>query len=250
MKVRRRSFRLARDEITIGRLEGNTIRLTERNVSRRHARLLRQNGALYIEDLASFTGVRVNGTKIAAATPLREGDEVQIGDYRIALRGERTTAAIADRSSVGGISDRPTMPSLPAVSAPMGTVGGSVAIPTRASVAAMAAQPAVAASPRRGRPRGARRGDGIPAARERRARRGARRAGIDARADPRAHAARVAAGSDSGVRRAAVAQKSRGAASCRRRAAAAGGARTGAAAGRARAGRQPTGAGHVAPVAA
>ena len=54
---------LARDEITIGRLEGNTIRLTERNVSRRHARLVRQNGALYIEDLASFTGVRVNGTR-------------------------------------------------------------------------------------------------------------------------------------------------------------------------------------------
>jgi len=135
---------LARDEITIGRLEGNTIRLTERNVSRRHARLLRQNGALYIEDLASFTGVRVNGTKIAAATPLREGDEVQIGDYRIALRGERATASITDRSSAG---DRPTMPSLPAVSAPMGTVGGSVAIPTRASVAAMAAQPAAVASP-------------------------------------------------------------------------------------------------------
>jgi pSer/pThr/pTyr-binding forkhead associated (FHA) protein len=133
---------LARDELTIGRLEGNTIRLTERNVSRRHARLVRQNGALYIEDLSSFCGVRVNGAKIATATPLREGDEVQIGDYRIALRGERTTAAITDRSAVG---DRPTMPSLPAVSAPMGTVGGSVAIPTRASVAAMAAQPAAPA---------------------------------------------------------------------------------------------------------
>ena len=88
---------LARDEMTIGRLEGNTIRLTERNVSRRHARLVRQNGALYIEDLASFTGVRVNGAKIATPTPLREGDEVQIGDYRLALRGERTTAALSDR---------------------------------------------------------------------------------------------------------------------------------------------------------
>jgi pSer/pThr/pTyr-binding forkhead associated (FHA) protein len=138
---------LARDEITIGRLEGNTIRLTERNVSRRHARLVRQNGALYIEDLASFTGVRVNGAKIASATLLREGDEVQIGDYRIALRGERTTAALTDRGALGGIGDRPTMPSLPAVSAPMATVGGSVAIPTRASVAAMAAQPAAIASP-------------------------------------------------------------------------------------------------------
>jgi len=130
---------LARDEITIGRLDGNTIRLTERNVSRRHARLVRQNGALYIEDLSSFTGVRVNGAKIGSATPLREGDEVQIGDYRLALRGERTTAPI---------TDRPTMPAMPAVApppaAPMATLGGSVAIPTRASVAAMAAQPAAA----------------------------------------------------------------------------------------------------------
>jgi pSer/pThr/pTyr-binding forkhead associated (FHA) protein len=136
---------LARDEITIGRLEGNTIRLTERNVSRRHARLVRQNGALYIEDLASFTGVRVNGAKIATPTPLRDGDEVQIGDYRLAVRGDRTTAALSDRAQSMG--DRPTMPSIPAVSAPMATVGGSVAIPTRASVAAMAAQPAAVPSP-------------------------------------------------------------------------------------------------------
>jgi ABC transport system ATP-binding/permease protein len=120
---------LARDEMTIGRLEGNTIRLTERNISRRHARLSQQNGALFIEDLTSFTGVRVNGTKIASPTPLREGDEVQIGDYRIVLRGEHPP-----------ITDRPTMPSMPAITAPLATVGGAVAIPTRASVAAMAAQ--------------------------------------------------------------------------------------------------------------
>jgi pSer/pThr/pTyr-binding forkhead associated (FHA) protein len=122
---------LARDEMTIGRLEGNTIRLTERNISRRHARLSQQNGALFIEDLTSFTGVRVNGTRIASPTPLREGDEVQIGDYRIVLRGERPP-----------VTDRPTMPSMPAITAPMATVGGAVAIPGRASVAAMAAQAA------------------------------------------------------------------------------------------------------------
>ncbi len=126
---------LARDEMTVGRLEGNTIRLTERNVSRKHARLSRQNGALFIEDLASFTGVRVNGTKIASPTPLREGDEVQIGDYKLVLRGDRPP-----------VTDRPTMPSIPAVTtAPLATVGGPVAIPTRASVAAMAAQPAAQA---------------------------------------------------------------------------------------------------------
>ncbi len=125
---------LTRDEVTIGRDEGNTIRLTERNVSRRHARLVRQNGAIFIEDLSSFTGVRVNGAKIASPTPLRDGDEIQIGDYRIALRGEHASASPS-------MADRPTMPSIPAVMGPMATVGGSVAIPTRASVAAMAAQP-------------------------------------------------------------------------------------------------------------
>ncbi len=124
---------LARDEMTIGRLEGNTIRLTERNISRRHARLSQQNGALFIEDLTSFTGVRVNGTKIASPTPLREGDEVQIGDYRIVLRGEQQQPPVVDR---------PTMPSMPVVTAPLATVGGAVAIPGRASVAAMAAQAA------------------------------------------------------------------------------------------------------------
>ncbi|MES1206730.1 MAG: FHA domain-containing protein [Pseudomonadota bacterium] len=122
---------LTRDEMTVGRQEGNTIRLTERNVSRRHARLSRQNGTLCVEDLSSFTGVRVNGTKIVSPTPLREGDEVQIGDYRITLRGERPS-----------ITDRPTMPTMPVVNGPIGSVGGAVAIPTRASVAAMAAQPA------------------------------------------------------------------------------------------------------------
>lgn len=130
---------IARDEMTIGRLEGNTIRLTERNVSRRHARLVRQNGAIYIEDLQSYTGVRVNGAKIAELTALRDGDEVQIGDYRIALKGERPAAAPP-------VGDRPTMPTMSVVPGPMATVGGSVAIPTRASVAAMNAQPQAVAS--------------------------------------------------------------------------------------------------------
>jgi pSer/pThr/pTyr-binding forkhead associated (FHA) protein len=134
---------IARDEMTIGRLEGNTIRLTERNVSRKHARLVRQNGSLYIEDLSSYTGVRVNGAKIADRTALRDGDEVQIGDYRLALHGERAAAT--------PLADRATLPAIPAVSgpttAPMATLGGSVAIPTRASVAAMSAQPQPLAAP-------------------------------------------------------------------------------------------------------
>ncbi len=79
---------LIRDELTIGRKEGNTIRLTERNVSRRHARLIRQNGSITIEDLESYNGIRVNGSRIQGRCQIRETDRVQIGDYLIELKSE------------------------------------------------------------------------------------------------------------------------------------------------------------------
>ncbi len=82
-----------RDEITIGRQEGNTIRLTERNVSRRHARLVRLNGHVVVEDLGSYNGTRINGERIAGQSPLKEGDLVQIGDYDLALQAEAAANA-------------------------------------------------------------------------------------------------------------------------------------------------------------
>jgi pSer/pThr/pTyr-binding forkhead associated (FHA) protein len=124
---------LIRDEMTIGRQDGNTIRLTERNISRKHARLVRQNGTMYVEDLASYTGVRVNGARIVAMTPVAEGDEVQIGDYKLMVR--------LDRPAVAVNPDRATMPAMPAALGPMNSPGGSVAIPTRGTPA-MAAQAA------------------------------------------------------------------------------------------------------------
>ncbi|MEZ4368822.1 MAG: FHA domain-containing protein [Kofleriaceae bacterium] len=84
---------LIRDEITIGRKEGNTIRLTERNVSRRHARILRNDGTIQIEDLGSYNGVRVNGAKIAQRTALSVSDRAQIGDYLLEIKAEVTEAA-------------------------------------------------------------------------------------------------------------------------------------------------------------
>src|SRR5437762_738914 len=79
---------LVRDEITIGRQDGNTIRLTERNVSRRHARLVKDNGFVLIEDLGSYNGVRVNGEKISGPTKIKEGDLVEIGDYDLGIQGK------------------------------------------------------------------------------------------------------------------------------------------------------------------
>ena len=41
----RTMVKLVRSDYSIGRAEDSTIRLTERNISRTHARLFRENGA-------------------------------------------------------------------------------------------------------------------------------------------------------------------------------------------------------------
>jgi len=84
---------LIRDEITIGRKEGNTIRLTERNVSRKHARLLKQNGHVFIEDVSSYNGIKLNGDRIDGRANVGEGDRIQIGDYQLALKLDKAAAA-------------------------------------------------------------------------------------------------------------------------------------------------------------
>src|SRR4051794_2143005 len=98
---------LIRDEITIGRKEGNTIRLTERNVSRKHARIVRANGSVAIEDLGSYNGVRGNGTRISQRTPLTVSDRVQIGDYLIELKAEGAEQAVGAPQSYEDAKTQP-----------------------------------------------------------------------------------------------------------------------------------------------
>jgi pSer/pThr/pTyr-binding forkhead associated (FHA) protein len=79
----------ARDIITIGRKEGNTIRLTERNVSRFHAKLSKEDGHVLVEDLKSFNGVKLNGDRIAGRVQVTAGDVIEIGDYHLELRSSQ-----------------------------------------------------------------------------------------------------------------------------------------------------------------
>ncbi len=92
---------LSRDDYTIGRQEGNTIRLTERNVSRVHGRVRRKragtNGSardtFALEDCQSYNGVFVNGLRVASSQDLQHGDLIQIGDYRIVLQDDAAASA-------------------------------------------------------------------------------------------------------------------------------------------------------------
>jgi len=75
-----------RTKISIGRQEGNTIRLTEQNISREHACLVREGDQLFVEDCGSYNGVRVNGAPIKTRQSLSIGDEIFIGNYRMGIR--------------------------------------------------------------------------------------------------------------------------------------------------------------------
>ncbi|MGD8863244.1 MAG: FHA domain-containing protein [Myxococcales bacterium] len=94
-----------RDEITIGRKDGNTIRLTERNISRRHAQLQRVNGSYRIKDLGSYNGVLVNGKRLEGQGELAAGDEITIGDYTILVEQDVQAATPSVPPSPGGSED-------------------------------------------------------------------------------------------------------------------------------------------------
>jgi|GEM_PF-5225412 len=81
----RHSVPFLREEISAGRGEGNTIRLPERNISRKHAILTREGDEVYIEDLDSYNGIILNGNRIARRTHFFPGDILQIGDFTIEL---------------------------------------------------------------------------------------------------------------------------------------------------------------------
>ena len=95
---------LIRDEITIGRQEGNTIRLTERNVSRCHARLTKagteETPTVFVEDLDSYNGVKVNGDRILGKCTLQPDDTIQIGDYYLALEEQSRATPLSSQETV------------------------------------------------------------------------------------------------------------------------------------------------------
>ena len=106
---RKTTVPLVRSEITIGRQEGNTIRLTERNVSRNHARIYREEDQYFVEDRSRY-GTKKNGRRLVDVTGFDQGDVILIGDYRLQLQGE---AVLADEESPtkgvskGDTSNRP-----------------------------------------------------------------------------------------------------------------------------------------------
>src|SRR6266702_4714322 len=74
------SYRFHQVVTTIGRTNGNDLIIQGRTVSRRHARLLFDNGRWYLEDLQSANGTLVNNVRVFQPVPLNDGDVINFGD--------------------------------------------------------------------------------------------------------------------------------------------------------------------------
>ena len=77
------TFLVEREETTVGRSPDCDIFLDDVTVSRRHAVVRRTGAGLEIEDLGSLNGTFLNRKRIESAARLSDGDELQIGKYRL-----------------------------------------------------------------------------------------------------------------------------------------------------------------------
>ena len=77
----------------VGRLESCDIPVSDKSVSREHARLSRLRDGYVIEDLGSTNGTMVNGQRINEAVLLRPGDLVTIGSVEFRYEHSKQEAA-------------------------------------------------------------------------------------------------------------------------------------------------------------
>jgi hypothetical protein len=75
-------FTINREVIVIGRHPESDIFLDDITVSRRHAEIRRDESGFTLQDTASLNGTYLNRERIESA-PLSNGDEIQIGKYRL-----------------------------------------------------------------------------------------------------------------------------------------------------------------------
>jgi hypothetical protein len=75
-------FLLDMDVVTAGRSVSGDIFLDDVTVSREHAQFARNGVSFAVRDMGSLNGTYVNRERVAEAR-LADGDEVQIGKYRL-----------------------------------------------------------------------------------------------------------------------------------------------------------------------
>lgn len=102
-----------RHTTAVGRVAGNSVRLSDETVSAKHARLSFHGGQWWLEDLASRNGTMVNGLSVEEPLVVTYGDEIHFGRVQVRLEageseggpsrtgGAEATAPVAPASGSG-----------------------------------------------------------------------------------------------------------------------------------------------------
>jgi putative peptide zinc metalloprotease protein len=75
--------------VSIGRAPGNTVRLADPAVSRRHAVVRARAGVVVVEDSGSRAGTYVEGRRLAGAAALGDGDRLRLGRTTVTYERRR-----------------------------------------------------------------------------------------------------------------------------------------------------------------
>ncbi len=87
-----RKLSLDRPVTTVGRSSMNDLPISDKMLSRQHARIVRDNdGALTVEDLGSRNGTFLNGDRLTTIQPLKPGDRITVGGVTLKVESESTT---------------------------------------------------------------------------------------------------------------------------------------------------------------
>src|SRR5687767_7410123 len=96
--------------VTIGREEGNVIRLNDERVSRFHAKIQEDHGHIVLTDLDSTNGSTVNGEPVQLRI-LKAGDQITIGRSKLVFGTPAQIAASVKtgNSPTGAAANAPTV---------------------------------------------------------------------------------------------------------------------------------------------
>ena len=120
-----RSFDLAAERTTVGRVEDNAFQIAEPSVSSRHCEILLQGADIVIKDLNSTNGTFINGEKISEGV-LKPGQTLRLGNVELKLDVPGAPAAPASAPSSPSASAPPPAPASPPKKEPVKAATGGV----------------------------------------------------------------------------------------------------------------------------
>jgi len=116
-------YPLEKDELYLGRDVNNDIVVNDPEVSRRHARLVKQGEDFYFEDMGSTNGTFISGQRLANPVLLQPGTKITIGERvelsYVVVSTDPSATVIAPRRVEPAVQRPPVAPPPPVQSTPV-----------------------------------------------------------------------------------------------------------------------------------